>query len=432
MDALTSGEFAELIGPLGPFEPAPRLAVAVSGGADSLALALLAHGWASLQGGDALGLIVDHGLRAESTSEAEITRQRLAERGIAAQVLTLTELAAGSGLASRARAARYDAMERACAASGRVHLLLGHHAADQAETVAMRLLAGSFPHGLAAMPALHETARVRMLRPLLGVPPVRLRATLIAAGLAWVDDPSNANPLAQRARLRAARRDRDGIGPATMAAVAAAAARGDARARDEQAMAVELALRASIFPEGYALLTQGKLRPDTLAALLRTIAGAHFLPPPGQVAELAAAPRPATLGGARLLPAGRLLSGGWLVVREAAAMAPSVAAAPGAVWDGRFRLATDAAPPDQAELGALGDAASGLRKLADLPAAVLQTLPAVRSRGKLVAVPPLSYGEAMWSVRCALRFTPGRAVTDAPFVPPVSAAAKPCVMQGAG
>ena len=55
---------------LGPFEPAPRLAVGVSGGADSMALALLADAWARERGGTILALIVDHGLRTESKAEA--------------------------------------------------------------------------------------------------------------------------------------------------------------------------------------------------------------------------------------------------------------------------------------------------------------------------------------------------------------------------
>jgi tRNA(Ile)-lysidine synthase len=56
---------------LGPFERAPRLAVAVSGGPDSLALTLLAARWAGQVGGTVQGLTVDHGLRPESAAEAE-------------------------------------------------------------------------------------------------------------------------------------------------------------------------------------------------------------------------------------------------------------------------------------------------------------------------------------------------------------------------
>ena len=89
---------------LGPFEPCPRLAVAVSGGADSMALALLAHEWASCRGGGILALTVDHGLRPASGDEARTTLSRLAVRAIAGRVLTLTALTRGPALAERARA----------------------------------------------------------------------------------------------------------------------------------------------------------------------------------------------------------------------------------------------------------------------------------------------------------------------------------------
>jgi tRNA(Ile)-lysidine synthase len=416
---LDPATFARLLDPLGPFEPQPRLAVAVSGGADSLALALLADAWARGRGGDVLALIVDHGLRPESAAEAALTQARLAARRIPARVLTLRGLARGPALAARARAARYAALETACAAEGRLHLLLGHHAADQAETLAMRVLAGSGPAGRAAMPAIVERAQVRLLRPLLAVPPVRLRATLRAVGLGWVEDPSNSDPATLRARLRAARADPDGTGPGTAAAVAATAKAGRERGWTEHEMAAVLARRASLHPEGYALLSPGCLPAAALAGLLRVVGGADWAPPPDRVARLACAPRAATLGGVRLLPAGRLRpGGGWLVVREAAAMAPAVPARPGVVWDGRFRLAADADLPDGLELGALGEAARELRRHAThLPAAVLRTLPALWQGGKLAAVPFLGYPHLLWHHCCRTEFAPRSPLAGAPFAP---------------
>ncbi len=192
-EPLTDSDFAALMAPLGPFEPAPRLAAAVSGGPDSTALALLAHAWVRRCGGSLLALIVDHGLRPESGQEATTVAARLAERGINARILPLTGLTAGPALAERARTARYATLLDACRDAGILHLLLGHHAADQAETVIMRALSSSGPAGLAGMAVLHETPSVRLLRPLLFVPPARLRATLAAAGIGWEDDPSNAD-----------------------------------------------------------------------------------------------------------------------------------------------------------------------------------------------------------------------------------------------
>src|SRR5262245_29663930 len=178
---------------LGPFEPAPRLAAGVSGGADSTALAVLAYAWACERGGSLLALVADHGLRPESGQEAADTVARLATLGIAARRLTIAGLDRGPALAERARRARFDALETACAEAGIVHLLLGHHAADQAETVLIRSLGGSGPAGLAGIAALVETRRLRILRPLLAFPPAFMRARLAAAGVTWVEDPSNAD-----------------------------------------------------------------------------------------------------------------------------------------------------------------------------------------------------------------------------------------------
>ena len=179
-----------------------------------------------------LALIVDHGLRAESTDEAAATVARLDARGIATRLLRLDGLAHGTALAERARDARFAVLTQACASAGILHLLLGHHASDQAETVLMRALGGSGPAGMAGMLPLVETPSVRILRPLLSIPPARLRAKVAAAGMAWVEDPSNVDQRALRPRLRILRLDHDGAGAATAALVAAAAV--SARGRAEQ------------------------------------------------------------------------------------------------------------------------------------------------------------------------------------------------------
>jgi len=417
---LTAAEFAALMSPLGPIEAAPAaapaLAVAVSGGADSLALALLAAAWAGARGGGVLALVVDHGLRAESAAEAAATAARLAAHAIPARILRLDGLAHGPGLAARARAARHGALAAACRAEGIPHLLLGHHAADQAETLILRALAGSGPAGLAGMAALVETADLRLLRPLLAVPPARLRATLRAAGLDWIEDPSNADPAATRARLRARRADRAGTGFATDALMEAAARAAAARATAETEAAAHLAAHASLRPEGFALLEPVPMPQAALAALLRAIAGAPHAPVGPALAALAAAPRPATLGGARLLPAGRLAPGWLLVIREESRMAAPVPAIAGTVWDGRFRL-TRAGEPGCA-IGALGADASRLRAASPLPAAVLRTLPAIRRAGELRAVPHLDPAGPGGEVgNFVLGFRPLRPVAGAPFVP---------------
>ncbi|MBO0711029.1 MAG: tRNA lysidine(34) synthetase TilS [Acetobacteraceae bacterium] len=407
--------FAARMAALGPFEPAPRIAVAVSGGADSLALALLARDWSVARGGSVLGLVVDHRLRPESGDEARCTMARLAHIGIGAKLLVLA-LERGSGLAERAREARYRILARACAECGIVHLLLGHHAADQAETVLIRAVSRSGPDGLAGMAALRETRSLRLLRPLLDVPPGRLRTTLYQAGIdEWVEDRSNRDPRSQRARLRALRADHAGVGEASFALSAAARARGSARAVADRGRAAALAERVTLRPEGFAVLRPGAIDAGALAALIQLISGSPYPPSPVQVAELAAFPRPATIGGARLLPAGRLRPG-LLVVREAAAMAGRVPASDGH-WDGRFRLLR----PQQLEpgltLGPLGADAARLRRYANWPSAVLLTLPALRHGEELVAVPHIGYPETERCARIEIGFCPPNPLACAAFLP---------------
>lgn len=415
MTPLDAPTFAALMAPLGPFEPSPRLAVAVSGGADSLATCVLADAWARARGGDALALIVDHRLRAESGREAAETAARLAARGVAARILTLDGLARGPGLAARARAARYAALEAACAADGRLHLLLGHHAADQAETVEIRRLGGSGAFGLAGMPALAEGARVRLLRPVLPVPPGRLRATLRAAGLDWVEDPSNTDMSQLRARIRARRADPDSGAAATGVALRQAWGLGRDRAFAERGVAAVLARRVAFYPQGYAVLTPGPLPPDALSALLHAVSGEPWPVGAAAAARLAARPGAATLGGVRITPARRLGPGSWLLVREEAAMHPPMAAVPGAVWDGRFRLGPGPIPPDGMDIGALGSDAVRFRTRTGLPTAVLRTLPALRWRGMLASVPHLGYAAKIVEAPWNLRFAPGIAAGRVPF-----------------
>jgi tRNA(Ile)-lysidine synthase len=412
---VTHAAFAAAMAHLEPFEPAPLLAVAVSGGADSLALAVLADAWARARHGATIALVVDHGLRAAAAQEARATERLLTERGITVRTLRLAGLAPGPALAERARVARYATLTAACEAAGALHLLVGHHQADQAETVALRVLRGSFSAGLAGMAALVELPTTRLLRPLLGVAPGALRALLRAKGIDWVEDPSNHDTHATRVRLRMLAADRDGAGPARIAQAAAHA--GAARQTTETHAADALGRTASVRPEGFAVITNRAIPPTALAALIQAIGGAPYPPAPNAVAALAARPAPATLGGVRLLPAGRL-GPGLLLVREAEAMAPPVAAHAGAVWDGRYRLARDTTSPAGVNLGALGDDAARLRDHSPLPAAVLRTLPALRSGPNLLAVPHLRYPDAAVCASMRVLFAPPHPAAGAPFHPP--------------
>ena len=195
-------EFTRLMDRLGPFEPAPQVAVGVSGGADSLALCLLLKAWTNSLGGSLLALTVDHGLRHDAAVEAVQVGFWLKERGIEHDVLRWEGAKPASGIQAGARDARYRLLTERCHAEGILHLALAHHREDQAETVLLRFAHGSGVDGLSGMSALRETGSVRFLRPLLSTSRDRLRAFLTEVGQPWVEDPSNQSPAYARARLR--------------------------------------------------------------------------------------------------------------------------------------------------------------------------------------------------------------------------------------
>ncbi|MDD5586368.1 MAG: tRNA lysidine(34) synthetase TilS [Alphaproteobacteria bacterium] len=198
--ALTPEEFAALMETL---DADPRnLAVAVSGGPDSMALAWCAKRWTGDRGGSLSAFIVDHRLRPESGEEAKAVQQRLAAVGVKAEILRWEHSPIASRVHAQARKARYDLLLEACRRHGIRDLLLAHQREDQAETILMRLAKGSGLDGLAGMAAETAMNGVRLLRPLLTVPKERLVATCEAAGLVFVTDSSNSATKYARGRLR--------------------------------------------------------------------------------------------------------------------------------------------------------------------------------------------------------------------------------------
>ena len=263
-----TAEFSRLIGRLGPFEPAPHLAVAISGGRDSLALGHLAHDWAAARNGRIVGLIVDHGLRRGSAEDAARTRETLGRPGIASVILNAPDRPR-KNIQAWARAARYALMADWCRNAGVLHLLVAHHRDDQAETLLANLTRNAGLPGLAGMAAVRELPACRILRPLLGVPRDRLTATLEARNVAWIDDPANRDRRFRRVRLRQ-RLAGSGEGPELAARAGAA---GQARWRFDRRIADLLA--GSVSPDGrQVFLDRGALRraePETAAAAVAAL-----------------------------------------------------------------------------------------------------------------------------------------------------------------
>ena len=171
--------------------------VAVSGGADSVALL---HVLAALAAELSLRLTVvhlDHGLRPDSAADAAFVESLARARGLPV-VVDRIAVPPGGSLEARAREARYAALRRHAARLGADRVALGHTADDQAETVLMRLLEGAGPRGLAGIPPV----RGRYIRPLIETRRAEIVETLTAAGLTWREDPSNRDPKFLRNRVR--------------------------------------------------------------------------------------------------------------------------------------------------------------------------------------------------------------------------------------
>lgn len=368
---------------LGPFFPDqsdyPPIAMAVSGGGDSLCLAWLASFWRK----NLLALVVDHGLRPESGQEAQQTIARLRAMNIPAQLLVLTDLKKGSAMAHRAREARYARLIAACQEYGCTDLLLGHQADDLAETVWMRQNSSSGPEGLAGMGWITVRPDIRLIRPLLGFSRAALRNTLRQAHLEWEDDPSNQDQRAERVRLRFLLQENDQRAHFWKLSMQS----GQLRMRKERERAAQLALHAVMCPEGWAALGPELPDVDVLAALIRSIGGAEYPPAQSAVVRLKDMATEATLAGTRLIWHAQK----WVLMREAAAMAPAQQAENGTVWDNRFVLCL---PASVSKVGLMVAAAGyGLaRKIRNgQQARFCAVLPALWRAGKRVAVPHLGW-----------------------------------------
>ena len=174
-----------------------------------------------MQGLRAGAVTVDHGIRAESASEAAVVAADLAADGLDPVDVVPVEVVAGpAGLEAAARDARYAALDEAAERHGAVMVLLGHTLDDQAEQVLLGLARGSGARSLSGMPA----ARGLYRRPLLAVTHARTRASCEQQGLRVVEDPMNRDVAFARVRARHLLLDLEELlGPGVVAGLARSA-----------------------------------------------------------------------------------------------------------------------------------------------------------------------------------------------------------------
>lgn len=416
---------------------AAPMAVAVSGGADSMALMHIAQRALDLvpqlesmkQAGrpHLFVLTVDHGLRPDSADDAAWVVSQAEAAGLPCRVLRWEGEKSSQGIQAAARAARYRLLHEALTEEARPYggeqrlLLTAHHREDQAETFLMRLARGSGLDGLSAMQSVASVStspaqgpQLLVHRPLLNLPKSRLVATLREASLTWREDPSNERDDFERVRVRKALASLSELG-ITGEAIARSAARLSRARSSILRLALETADKlvdwhggpfGSVPLEAFNDLTE-EIAIRVLGHLIGAYGGASPEPRLSEVevlaeriratSERAWPARAATLGGCRLdwRPGSELR-----VWREnGRAGLPTMKIAPGersVVWDGRFAITASAELSGSIEVRAL-DASTwrylkaalpNLGKLR-LPPGAETALPGCWHGAELLAVPGL-------------------------------------------
>lgn len=166
-----------------------RLAVGVSGGADSLALVLLLK--ECFPKSEIIALTVDHQLRPSSYDEACYVATVMKKYGIKHHILTWEGVKPKTGIEEKARENRYRLLCDWCKENNISNLVIAHHLFDQAETFLMRLQRGSGLLGLASIDEVSYKNDIKILRPLLKMHPQELKNYLKEKEIIWVEDESN-------------------------------------------------------------------------------------------------------------------------------------------------------------------------------------------------------------------------------------------------
>ncbi len=406
---VSADEFAQLLAPLLP-DSTTSVAIAVSGGADSMALVLLAHQWAQQAGRHLVVMTVDHGLRPESGAEAEQVERWLKQLGVRHVVLGVEGGKPTSNVQAWAREQRYMLMSEYCAAHDITALFLAHHLDDQAETLLLRLARGSGVDGLSAMAPVMAPAfegAPYLLRPLLDVPRERLLATLSGQQQAWIEDPSNQDQKYARSRVRQARGTLESLGLTNDRLAQTALKMRRAKAALDADVSGLAGASVDLSKDGYATLKLAsfsmgveEVQLRLLSRLLRAVGGKAYAPREGRLKALLDDMLKADIGGGRTLSGCRLVpdSAGeqYLLCRETRGIEGQKPLHPDTpvYWDGRYRLGANTGMVEDGLLvGRLGtDGLRTIRETAEadllqsLPRLVQSNLPALWRKGEVVAV----------------------------------------------
>lgn len=362
--------------------------LAVSGGSDSMAMLHLLARAAPHSGWTVRAVTVDHRLRPEALTEAELVSRVCESLGVPHQVLVWDHGAVAGNLMDVARKRRYGLMAEWAAAQGIGHIAVGHTADDQAETFLMGLSRAAGLDGLCGMRRNWTEGGVVFQRPFLQQSRQELRAYLTRHGVPWVNDPTNDDATYTRTKARRALKALKPLGitvdrlntvihhlAMTQGAVREAVDRASTDITRE-------ASGALFFDRKKLRYMQPELQRRLLIAALQWVSGSEYAPRSDAMIRLTdsiRAGRDATLWGCRI----KVLETEVLITREPRAVRD------GTPWDNRWHVTGP-----QGDIRALG---TGLRQIKDwraigLPRAVLEVTPAIWQGDTLIAAPLAGFG----------------------------------------
>ena len=190
---LTNKEFIKNIEKKYTFEKNPSVAVAVSGGPDSMSLLFLVNAFIKYKKGNLMALIVDHRIRKNSNQEAKYISTYLNKNNITSQILTVNQVNVSKKSMNEARNNRYNLLTDFCIKNNFLHLFVAHHKDDNLETFLNRKIAGSDFYGLKSMSEFSLYNKVCIIRPLLNFSKDALLNYNKKNKIEYINDPSNFN-----------------------------------------------------------------------------------------------------------------------------------------------------------------------------------------------------------------------------------------------
>ena len=171
----------------------PTIAVAVSGGPDSMGLVFLLNDWCKLINGNLIALIVNHNLRKNSLEEATSTQNILKKKKIKSKIFSVHNSQINKKSMNEARINRYKLLTNYCRSNNILHLFLAHHKDDNLETFLTRKVSGSDFEGLNSMQLFSLNNKINIVRPFLNYTKKEILEYNFHYKIPFVIDPSNTN-----------------------------------------------------------------------------------------------------------------------------------------------------------------------------------------------------------------------------------------------